>query len=182
MVKQKYYKVVTPDSDGKLRSGRHNIVYTPQKWKTKASTPCKTPFFVFTELEAAINYAEEHDDIWECQVDKAFTNDKELGDISEYKDNAAFANKVMLTKRVKKGCVWLSEEMYFRVKNSNQYVQVDSSNTDLLYVGGPNHEEVYGDLYDCDFVEEVEQKYGVVYCPGIKLEIKITTKVVKNGK
>lgn len=174
-----YYKAVYNSYEG-LKSHRNNFIYTPKKWHHKKETAYGNSFFVFTtlaETQSFINsFGNSNYEIWECKVKNPHKYDDELGYIDNYKNNAVFADSVMLTKRyVEHEQTYLEDGMVFRIKGKSQYLQYDAEDQILKHLSSNKYLEEYdyGVVYS-DTVEELEDECDVVYCPKAKVKLTVT--------
>lgn len=168
-----YYKVVS----SKSQCSSEVFQYKVGKWHDCKETENKTPFFVFTNFDAATTFLHAHVNqgyVYKCEIQGEKTFDKNLGRINDYKDNAVFADKVKLVQRI---CtderIHLAVGMVFRIKNTKRYVQVND-NMDLVHLGGKNHGNYYNVAYHNDFTVDLEQRHKLTYCPKAKVTVTVT--------
>ena len=184
MTAKKYFKIVMKDENGTLTSYTDSFVYKPKTWHDKSETSRGTPFFVFTTRQAAEKFESqvaEHE-LWECEIDKPFEESVELGHISKFKPNAVFCNKVKLTKclRPAVGYVGLYDGAIFRIKGTKQYLQYNSYDSVLNYLGGKKHGEVFDSCFEDNIKMMEVGRYArtLIHCPDAKLKVtvEVTTK------
>lgn len=184
MTAKKYFKIVCKDENGTLASYTDCFVYKPKTWHDKSETSRGTPFFVFTTRQAAEKFEPqvvEHE-LWECEIDKPFEESVELGHISKFKPNAVFCNKVKLTKCLRPAIGY--EELYdgaiFRIKGTKQYLQYNSYDSVLEYLGGKKHGEVFDSCVEDNIKMMEAGRYAktLIHCPDAKLKVtvEVTTK------
>lgn len=176
--KQKYYKVVSvePTTHGKFKlvSGYASTVkYSTCKWTYQKYTPSRTPLFVFTDRQAALDYAcDINEEVYECEVGKTFNKDDVLDDIRLYRKDSVFTDKVKLLKCIK-------EAKFYRIYRNtrpNNFDAFKNKSDTYLYVNGLlvniKRRNERRHTYMCDTIAYICNSNNLEYIGPVTVSIK----------